>query len=255
MEESQEKVKQRVFSVMPGYGGLNPYAAHSHYCMPSRGDVDIIPGIGISSALCFGFNKLWAQALNWAEAGMIDWFLLHHSDIHILSGNWLENMIVEATSHDAAVLSAVQAIKDPTVHNIHDLLTSTSIDRPDQWTPRKLKLSEIERLPDTFSTRDVEKISRGNLLVNTGLMLVDVRRPEFRELADDGSLFFHFRMQDRIIPHPETGERIAQFRPEDWEFSRMCHEKGLPVFATKKIKCEHRGEKGFPNCLDVTATC
>ena len=35
--------------------------------------------------------------------------------------------------------------------------------------------------------------------------------------------------------------------PEDWHFSKMLHERGLRVMATKVLACQHWGMAPFPN--------
>ncbi len=238
--------RPRVYSCIPTYGSEHPGAGCSHYVLPTKGKCEIIPGYSISSALCSSFNKSYCIALNMARVGMIDYFLMHHSDIEILQHGWLDDMIEESQRVGAAVLSVVQPIKDLSDE------TSTATETDDPWRPIKFKLSQLETLPETFCTADVQRVlhSRGNLLINTGLMLVDLRRPEFFEKDNGGKLQIHFRMQDRII-ETESGELFSQFRPEDWEYSRMCHAAGLSVWATRKIKCYHYGGFGFRNWRDT----
>lgn len=233
------KPKPKVMSVVPTYGSMNTQAAQSHYCMMTQGGCDVIPCFSTSSALCYSFNKLWAAALNYQKAGAVDYFLMHHSDIEVQTHHFMDVMVMEMERVNAAVLSVIQPIKDG-----KQCETSTAVETErGPWLPRKLTFDEIADLPETFTMP--------GLLVNTGLMLVDIRRPEFHAMVGN-ELFFHFEMNDRVI-RLKDGQLIAQFRPEDWNFSRMCHSKGLPVWATRKVQCLHYGTQGYSNQPEAKA--
>lgn len=236
--------KPRVFLCMPTYGGVHGEAAMSHFALPTRGECQVIPGFAKSSALCYGFNRLWAQALNWAREGMLDYWCLHHADVEVKTHGWLDIMVAEMRRTGAAVLSVVQPIKADGGH------TSTALETGNPWGPYRLTLADLGPLPATFSAADCAKLRadcKGPLLVNTGLMLVDLARPEWREIRKaDGSLVFHFNMEDQVYELP-SGDFKARFKPEDWNFSRACALHGLPVYATTLIDCLHWGELGFPN--------
>lgn len=237
---TQPDTRPRVFSVMPSRGSAHMLAAASHYCLPTRGAVEIIPGLSLSSLLTHGFNLNWATALNWHKAGIVDYFLMHHDDIEIRTHGWLDLMVNEMKRTGAAVLSVVQPIKDGSGS------TSTAIDNGGYWAPRKLTLDEIGMMPETFCAADTKWPDK-TLLVNTGLMLIDLSRPEWREsyIDKDGckALRFHFNIADRIIDVED--ELRAQVAPEDWNFSRLC--RGMPVYATRKVECFHHGDYGFSN--------
>lgn len=233
----QPDTRPRVFSVMPSRCSAHMLAAASHYCLPTRGAVEIIPGMSLSSLLTHGFNLTWATALNWHKAGIVDYFLMHHDDIEIRTHGWLDLMVSEIKRTGAAVLSVVQPIKDGSGS------TSTAVDNGGYWAPRKLTLDEIGMMPETFCAKDTRWPDKA-LLINTGLMLIDLSRPEWWSKRNaDGSFYFHFNIADRIIE--VDGEAKAQVAPEDWNFSRLC--RGLPVYATRKIECFHHGDYGFSN--------
>src|SRR4029077_19607237 len=40
---------------------------------------------------------------------------------------------------------------------------------------------------------------------------------------------------------------FAQVEPEDWYFSRLCHELKLRIGATRKVKALHAGKRRFSN--------
>lgn len=225
-----------VFCCMPSSGKCDTEAAASHYALPTRGKTNIIPGHSFSSLLAKGHNDLWGAAIHYARNGIITHYLNHHADIEIRTHGWLDVMIEEMNRTGAAILSVCQPIKA----NVRVLGTevSTALPTDDPWRYRKLTWDEIADLPPTFTLP--------NLLVNTGLLLIDVRRQEFWQKNDRGEYKFYFTINDRIIDGPD-GVPVAQYQPEDYNFSAICHEAGLPVYATRVIDCLHYGRVGFSN--------
>jgi hypothetical protein len=190
------------------------------------------------SLLCKGFNDAWASALQLNEAGAAQYFLLHHDDIEVRTPHWLDVLVDEAQRTGAAVLSVVQPIKTDEVDE-----TSTAMGHPtDPWSQRKFSLREIGALPETFCAADT-RWPHQPLLVNTGLMLVDLSRPEFHEVDADGFLRFRFTIQDRVRKSTWKAECLS----EDWYFSRQCWEAGLPVYCTRRVECGHWGAKAWSN--------
>lgn len=230
--------RPRVFSSMPSRASLGAQA--SHFALPTRGKVQVIPGMGFSSLLCFNFNHLWATALNWAAAGATDYFCLHHDDIEVRTHGWLDVMVEELRRVGAAVLSAVVPIKNDTGE------TSTAWETDNEWAPRKLTLPQCWALPTTFCAKDLPpECKGGRLLVNTGLMLVDVTRPEFLEADECGCLKAFFTIDDSVTKNGGGWE--PRVKPEDWNFSRMCDRLGLPVYATTRIHLLHHGHNAWAN--------
>lgn len=230
--------RPRIFACMPTRGYARLEAAQSHYCLPTRGACEIIPGMSVTTLLAHGFNRLWAMALGWHTAGIVTHWLLHHDDVQVMTPGYLDLMIEEMQSLGTAALSVVQAIKSS------ERATSTAVDGPSPWAPRRLSLDECLALPPTFSSADLG----GPLLVNTGLLLIDLSRPEWweRDPADPRCLAFRWHIEDRIVQAPD-GELVPQYRPEDWEFSRWCHARKIPYHATTKIRCHHWGDRAHPN--------
>lgn len=237
--------KPRVFSCMPNRPGASHIEAiYSHCYLASRGGCDVIPGQGQSSLLAYSFNILWAEALRYAQAGIITHFLLHHDDIEIRTCGWLDAMLEEMQRTGAAVLSVVVPIKDIRGE------TSTAIgDLDNPWACRKLTLGECASLPETFCAADTPWPDRP-LLLNTGVMLVDLRRKEFHRTNANGELVFYFTIQDRVIKTADGFQ--AQVRSEDWEFSRNCHAAGLPCYATRTIEVIHKGGGEWSNQVVVS---
>jgi hypothetical protein len=237
--------RPRVFLAMPSRGAGRVEAAASHYALPTCGAVEVIPGYATGSLLGLSFNLCLANALNYARAGAINYFCLHHDDIQVVTPRWLDILVTEMERTGAAVLSVVQPIKDTSGY------TSTAVETPDPWRPRKLTLAECGRLPETFSAADLPALLpdyQGPLLVNTGLLLLDLSRPEWTAARrlEDNSLYFRFSIDDRIAEGPD-GQFRAEVKSEDWNFSRLCHEQGLPVYATRLIECLHWGDWAFSN--------
>lgn len=176
------------------------------------------PTSGNSSSLTANFNQSWTDALNGRKTDKnpdgFTHFLMLHSDI-LPKGHWIDKMMDVLADNKLEVLSVVSPIKDD--HG----LTSTGFDT-DQFRPRRLCLKETDRLP--FIVRNTpedlamcEKIVGGPvapLLVNTGLMLIDLRAPWVESLC--------FQFRNRIVRLP-NGLLFNEFEPEDWMMSRDLH--------------------------------
>jgi GT2 family glycosyltransferase len=134
--------------------------------------------------------------------------------------------------HKADVLSVVIPIKN------EKGLTSTALDvgigdEDSHWRVKRLTLTEIYN--DYEPTFTHEK-----LLVNTGLMLVDLRKPWVENVW--------FAFEDKIIPDPKVpGNFKAVGVSEDWFFSRRARELGAKLYATREISVLHSGTNEFSN--------
>lgn len=179
------------------------------------------------SLLAYGCNQLWCMARAQKEA---DIFMMLHADV-VPQQDGLVRMVEEFLALGADVLSAVVPIKNP------EGLTSTAIGDPsDEWVPpRRLTMHEVMALPETFCSDDVEPGKP--LLVNTGLMLANLRRPWVKDA--------YFTIRDKIIE--VNGELTPLVIPEDWGFSRMVYDAGGAVYATRKVKVQHIGHAAYPN--------
>ncbi len=189
------------------------------------------------SWLCRNFNACLAMALNMRDKG-ITHFLLLHEDVAIQSADWLNKMVAIAEDKKADVLSVVSPLK------VEKGLTSTALDNGVGHQVRRLTLKEIYKdYEPTFTAP--------NLLVNTGLILIDLRTSIFADPANVKSLAF--TMVDEIkFFRPDTGEAIFTVDgvPEDWHFSRQIREMGASIWATREIPVVHRVvERGVTNSL------
>jgi hypothetical protein len=96
-------------------------------------------------------------------------------------------------------------------------------------------MRELASLPATFTSDDVG----GPLLLNTGLWVC--------RFDLEWALKVKFTINDRIVYNKPEDRYQAESEPEDWYFSRLCHELGLRLGATRKVKVMHRGEIDFSN--------
>lgn len=189
------------------------------------------------SALCWCFNWFWANVLN---DKTIDYFLLMHADIiPIAPIKWISKLIAEAENAHADLFSVLSPIKN------EDGLTSTALVSAEHPHERRLTMTEAMQLPQTFDAGDVAKAfgwqsdSAVRLMVNTGLMLVDLRRNR------DKWETMWFKTVDRV--EKQGGKFVATFTPEDWDFSRQAHANGLRVAATRAVTLLHHGAADYRN--------
>jgi len=243
--------KPRVFLAMPGYGLGHDGAWLGFTVQTSDGvSLDIIRGKFTSSLLAHSFNNLWCQALQEAEVGRVTHFAMIHSDV-APSPRWLDVLWEIMEQNQAHVVSAVIPIKD------HRGLTSTAIENPTSiWQiARRLTMHEVLRLPETFGEEDVKTAGLnqwgGRLLVNTGLMLVDLRPAWMRSMDENGEARIFFEIRNRVYRTPE-GKYEAYVLPEDWNFSRMIYavNPDAKLLATRRVSVEHRGEFSYSNQSD-----
>lgn len=176
---------------------------------------------GQSSVTALNCNKLWCEALNNRDSG-ITHFMMLHADIQPLDPKWFLRMHEEMAAVNADVLSVVVPMKTFKGE------TSTGIETSNPWRPRKLTYNEIRVFPETFTKPD--------LLVNTGLMLVDLRKPWVEEVT-----FTQLDTKSR----DHRGLWVAESVSEDWSFARQARQLCATIFATRKIKVAHRGEHDF----------
>lgn len=167
-----------------------------------------------SSLLPYSFNLVWATALNMRPS--VTHLLLWHADISPTIKRWLVVLFEEMEHHKADVLSVVVPIKNQTG------LTSTALDT-DPWEPRRYSLKEVHEGPVTWT--------HPQLLINTGLMLVDFTKPWVEQV--------HFQLRDTLVRTEKGWQPYTE--PEDWNFSRQCHALGVSLYATRAVTVDHVG--------------
>lgn len=204
-------------------------ACEGYHLYPSNGACEVVRSYTISTVLDHAFNRLWAVALNLREKGATH-FAMQHDDVAPCQG-WLDILMAELVRTGADVVSAVVPIKSEAG------LTSTAVETDDDYFPRRLTMKEVHDLPETFADEDVG----GELLLNTGLWVCDIRRPW---VDTPSPLVFH--TVNRIVLDDE-GQWQAQAKSEDWEFSRAARARGARLLATRKVALHHAGEMRFTN--------
>jgi hypothetical protein len=224
----------------------DPFACHylaakALWFWPTNRYPKLFTGQCVSSLLPDAFNQLWQNALELQDehGERPTHFVMLHGDI-VPEKYWVDILIEEMERHNCQIISAVVPIKN----NRDETSTAVGqmIGRESRW--RRLQLSELAQLPETFSTADVAAPgSADKLLVNTGVMACDIRGPWARELARLGG----FRLESYMV------ETEGKFRsvclPEDWLFSWDAQRLGCKVMATTKISLLHHGNIGYSNRL------
>lgn len=223
---------RKVFLGMPGYGQLTAGASRGFWRATRLPDSQVSFTFFNGSLLALNFNSLWCSALNQrlTEDGP-NYFAMQHADVEP-SDYWLDDLIDELEANDLDILGVSVPIKSERG------LTSLAVDRRDgdTWRPLcRLSTTEVASLPETFTSKDVG----GNLLINTGLWVC--------RFNPDWARKVRFTINDRIVFDSKAGKYIPQVEPEDWYFSRLCHELGLRIGATRKIVLTHRGDAAYPN--------
>jgi hypothetical protein len=217
----------------PNYGAYNIYLALPAGTFESHSMQRILimsstkrayrctPTSGSSSSLTANFNQSWTDAVNGRKSPEnpqgYTHFLMLHSDI-LPKGHWIDKLMDTLMDNQLEVLSVVSPIKDD--HG----LTSTGFDT-DQFRPRRLCLRETDKLPFIVrntpeDVRMCEKIVGppvGPLLINTGLMLIDLSVPWAEKLC--------FQFRNRVVRR-DDGLLHNEFEPEDWLMSRDLHRWG-----------------------------
>jgi hypothetical protein len=179
-----------------------------------------------SSLLTASFNRCWCEALNKRgdpAKGGITHFLLMHADIVPADFDWFQQLWEEFEKNQCKVLSVAVPIKAETG------ITSTAIETENLWKPRRLTVSEILDMPVTWTSTQ--------LLVNTGLLLVDFREPWVERIC--------FTINDRI--HKLGGKWECNVEPEDWNFSRQCRALGVDPWVTRRVALSHMGRATWRN--------
>lgn len=214
----------KIFIAIPTYDGRIDFRCVNALMTASK-RIEHSFNYRASSLLAWTFNGLWADALNAKHKDGYTHFLMVHADVvpeHYFADKMLDVMEAEK----ASILSVVLPIKNRTG------LTSTAIDS-DDWQPSRLTMKQIAAL-------EMMTFSHPKLLVNTGLMMVDLRKPWIYEA--------HFTINDRLDRDPKTGLYSPRCQPEDWQFSRMARKANAGrICATKAIKATHIGSADYPN--------
>lgn len=221
---------RKVFLGMPGYGKQTA-AAGRGFWRACRDMTGVWNAYQQGSLLACNFNALWCAALNRINQGhRLDYFAMLHDDVGP-EDFWLDKLIDELEANELDVLGVAVPIKD------RRGLTSLCIDNPgDTWMPKcRVSMRDLYSLPETFTSKEFGK----PLLLNTGCWVCKFDPAWVKKV--------HFEINDRIVFNRAQDRYQAQTEPEDWFFSRLLHELGLKVGATRKVAVMHQGEMDFTN--------
>jgi hypothetical protein len=197
---------------------------------PDEDAVEVVHKISNKASLLpFSHNVCLAEAMNKRDEGVATHVAYLHSDIACEAG-WLNKLAAIMRDRGDVAVSAVVCIKEP-----KRLRTSAAVGARGNNFAFKRFITTADRLnmPETFSTADVAEESDDVLLINTGVLLMDLRWPGFDDFA--------FGFDDAILTNPETGKRQAFVCPEDWRLSRALDEMGAPYSATFAVRTFHYG--------------
>lgn len=199
----------------------------------------VLTGHVVSSILPDAFNTLLTNALNHDDAeGKVTHFVMLHGDIAPQDG-WLSILLSEMEATGVDVLSAVVPIK---IVDADDTSTAVGVLDGRRTHFRRLTTADALALPETFTGSDVCSGDE-KLLINTGLMAIDLRKPWIEDWMDTGG----FRFETHSWRDPGQ-ERKSICLPEDWLFSWDVQMKFCAkVAATTKVRLVHYGEAGFAN--------
>lgn len=227
-----------VLIALPSYDGWYSYGTLGAILNVSR-KVKPRYHIAGSSLLQHTFNVPFAAALENRGDKSITHFAMLHADIKP-DPFWLDVLLDELQASEADVLSAVVPIKDDRG------LSSTGLDLagPLQMV-RRLSMSEIQALPETFGASDCGHPGVP-LLVNTGCWVARIREAPEAPPVPWADEFPGFRI-DSAIEKKADGKRSCRIEPEDWNFSRYLHTAGALVLATRKLHLQHIGQQAFDN--------
>jgi hypothetical protein len=179
-----------------------------------------------TSVLTQNFNTLLADALNARVEDGVTHVAMLHNDI-IPQAGWLDVLLEEMQRTNVEMIAAVAPLKNGKG------LTSTGLDTPgDPWSVRRLTMTEVFDLPETFTAHDCPlRMGEGPLLLNTGCWLMKLTEPWIEGM--------HFRQEDRMAFNTVTRKYAAQSISEDWLWSRDLHARGCRLAATRKVGLQH----------------
>lgn len=210
-----------IYLGIPTYPGGMVHYGTVHGVMDAMASERVILQFIAGSYTTHNFNTLWSEALNLRERGVTHFCMLH-VDIDPETG-WLGKMLRIMNEHKADILSAVIPVKSGAGY------TSTAFESGENEV-RRYTMKEVIGSPEKTFTRP-------GILLNNGLMLVDLTKPWVEKVS--------FSHNNGIVMR--DGKRQAIGFPEDWHFSRQARELGASLYATAEVKVEHIGEYRYRN--------
>lgn len=203
------------------------------------------------SLLAKNFNLLFCSAIY----GGYDYFILHHSDLGVTgritsqNGTWVDSLIELMTSNEMSAMSSVVPIKS------QDGFTSSGLEmrNNDPFSLRRLTIKELSKLHTDVIVRSdvcelfgVKQPDAGALLINSGLLVMDIRNRGgvWKEKKWPG-----FNIHD-TIEWNKSGRPESYTIPEDWGFSSWCHANGVKFCCTRSLTINHVGLSVFSSIGD-----
>ena len=216
-----------ILLAQPGYGCIETESHSAAQRAVTKGTGDELRVLRTkSSLLAHNFNDCLAVCLN----NGYEYFAMLHVDMAADPG-WLTVLKDEMLASNSEVIHAPAAIKDGRG------LTSTAIAYSDEdWSlVRRVTMTELQKLPETFTADDVRESFDTEalyLLPNTGCLLMKADT----WLKD----FPGFEVRDRIRRY-DSKIWVSEVIPEDWNFGYWCGRNDVPVAGTRKVVTHHFG--------------
>lgn len=218
--------RPRIFVAIPS-GGANRVNGLALPAINEHADV-VFFNISGSAA---SWNRCLALALDLRDEDKIDHMMILHEDILPKRNDWSKVLWDEYEKHDADMMSAVVPIKDKRA------VTSTAVETKNPWGPHRYTMREVMAGPVTWTHPE--------MLLNTGMILINLRRPWLDEYEKRGLCF---TCENVMVKHPDTGKRQVGFFSEDWLFcrhARMCG--ATKLYATRAVPLSHIGSWNYDN--------
>lgn len=217
-----ERDDKAVFVALPTYDGRRTDHCMFGLLKCTAGKYKPVPAALPSSCLTKNFNRLWCDAI----FSRCRYWAMLHDDIGPTPG-WLDVLLAEQ-QRLGGVVSAVSPIKN------QDGKVSCAVRYVNSDEAHyALSVDDVQKLPPTFNTADVNELGHdGLLLVNTGCWVADLSEHWVKKIW--------FDVENRIIWNTDNTARIIS-TSEDYFFSLKLHDLGVPVHATTKVGILHEG--------------
>jgi hypothetical protein len=295
--------RPRVAMVFMHNGECHPGAARGYYRAKwENRDVDVVAEMEVvSSFVPQAYNIGLHHALELRDQGIATHFAMMHADISP-EPTWLDGLWRDTQASKADAIAAVAPIKEPEHEFVREAAegggqavrmrvginrTTTVIGDPgNPWIPkRSVHIGDQTVLPPVFDITNVGDPSIEFLQINTGCMLLDLRR-DWWDIPRAGGTgdFFAFELMQQVVRVNKPAEHYAaeldhwraeiaaleaagetdhashlrhrkplpfvrqtQSRSEDWEMSRHIWQHGGKCAATFGVTLDHFGAFAWSN--------
>ncbi len=176
-------------------------------------------------------DELWLDALN----RKMPFFAMIHSDIEPETW-WLDYLWTIRKETNADLVCVSIAMKDKTQLSSIGICKNFHSDNP---VIRKIKLLDIEKLPEPFTADDLDRSGQSRLCFNTGLWLADMTKPWAQEAEWWG---------DSSRRKLDDGRLISIFTSEDYKVSLMLAKRSdVKIVGSHKLDVKHHGHHAYTN--------